>query len=304
MSSLGVRRRSRGRLHHGGDGLAELLVGHARPRRRRAPVGWVLSISSTSSGKTFSPPVLMHTEPRPEQRDRPVGLDRRVVARHRVPHAVERDERGRGLLRVLVVPDRAGGPGTATRPRSPEPGCDLAAVVGDDLRSGAEREVRRLLLGTGGETDWPSPMASDDENESTSSMPGLCRSRPCLDGLGPHHSRRGDEHQAGQVPAARVARRARAGSASRTRRRRWSARRPSRAGSCRAARSTSRWRSSSRTSDPAGGQVDVGGEPAGAVHERAGRQPGHARAREGVDRGVADRRPRGPRQSGSARRRR
>ena len=30
------------------------------------------------------------------------------------------------------------------------------------------------------ETDWPSPMASDDEKASTSSMPGLCLSRPCL----------------------------------------------------------------------------------------------------------------------------
>ena len=28
-------------------------------------VSWSFSASSTSSGKTFSPPVLMHTEPRP-----------------------------------------------------------------------------------------------------------------------------------------------------------------------------------------------------------------------------------------------
>ena len=33
--------------------------------------GWALSTDSTSSGKTFSPPVLMHTEPRPMRVMRP-----------------------------------------------------------------------------------------------------------------------------------------------------------------------------------------------------------------------------------------
>ena len=30
------------------------------------------------------------------------------------------------------------------------------------------------------DTDWPMPTASDDENASTSIMPGWCLSRPCL----------------------------------------------------------------------------------------------------------------------------
>ena len=33
--------------------------------------GWSFSTSSTSSGYTFSPPVLMHTEPRPSSRTVP-----------------------------------------------------------------------------------------------------------------------------------------------------------------------------------------------------------------------------------------
>ena len=121
-SSVGVGRQ----LDHGGDGLAELLVGHARRRRRRRSPGGVLSASSTSSGKTFSPPVLMHTDPRPSSVMRAVGLDLGVVAGHRVAVAVDLEERGRRLGLVLVVADGLVRRLTATRPISPEPGLDVA----------------------------------------------------------------------------------------------------------------------------------------------------------------------------------
>src|SRR4051812_25853868 len=52
---------------------------------------WSLTASSTSSGYTFSPPVLMHTEPRPSSTS---------------ALAVDDHEGGRRFHRVLVVPDR------------------------------------------------------------------------------------------------------------------------------------------------------------------------------------------------------
>ena len=51
--------------------------------RQSATSGCAFTASSTSSGKTFSPPLLMHAEPAAEQHDRAVGLDAREVARHR-----------------------------------------------------------------------------------------------------------------------------------------------------------------------------------------------------------------------------
>ena len=74
-----------------------------RGRRRRALLdgGVPFNASSTSSGKTFSPPVLMQFEPRPSSTMRAVGLDGRHVAGERVADAVHLAERPRRLLRSL-----------------------------------------------------------------------------------------------------------------------------------------------------------------------------------------------------------
>ena len=64
------------------------------------------STDSTSSGYTFSPPVLIDTEPRPSSVIVPSSSMRGVVAGHRPAHAVDHGERRRGLLRVLVVAER------------------------------------------------------------------------------------------------------------------------------------------------------------------------------------------------------
>ena len=57
-------------LDEGRDRLAEALVGHADDGRV-GHASWRLSTSSTSSGYTFSPPVLMHWLPRPSRRTVP-----------------------------------------------------------------------------------------------------------------------------------------------------------------------------------------------------------------------------------------
>ena len=78
--------------------------------------------------------------PAAEQGDRAVGLDRGVVAGDRVALAVDHEERGRATSRGPCSSRRAGGRVTATRPTSPEPGDDVAAVVGD--HPGVRRRAR------------------------------------------------------------------------------------------------------------------------------------------------------------------
>ena len=87
--------------------------------------------------------------------------------------------------------------------------------------------------------------------------------------------------QAGEVPAAGVGVEGPQRSAWRRRRPRWRALHALRRSIVSSSSSTSRWRSSRRDHRAAWVRSDVGGEPAGAVHQRAGRQtgtPGPARA--------------------------
>ena len=121
---------------------------------------WPFSTDSTSSGYTFSPPVLIDTEPRPSSVIEPVGVDDRVVAGHRPAHAVDDRERRRGLLRVLVVAERDG-PRRASRPttparRGPQIVAEHQRVVGDAEPRRA-RDRRRPTT----TTDWPWPPVSD-----------------------------------------------------------------------------------------------------------------------------------------------
>ena len=95
----------------------------AKPSTRQSSTaGWHLTASSTSWGNTFSPPVLMHCDPRPRMVTLPVGADRGPVAGKGVAHAVDHPEGGR---RLGLVPEVALGTPTerATRPCSRLPGC-------------------------------------------------------------------------------------------------------------------------------------------------------------------------------------
>ncbi len=109
---------------------------------------------STSSGKIFSPPELIETEPRPSRVMRPVLLDGGEVAGHRVAGPVDGDEDLRGLDRVVVVADRdvAGAGDLADDPR---PRHDrLQVLVEDDgVAQDADRRSAlhgRAALGHGG----------------------------------------------------------------------------------------------------------------------------------------------------------
>ena len=109
--------------------------------------GWDFSAPSTSSGKTFSPPVLTQVLPRPSRVIVPSASSRREVAGDRVAHAVDLDEQPRGLLRVLVVAERdvaaAGEPADLARA-----GRDRLAVLVDDdgVLAGADPRAADALL--------------------------------------------------------------------------------------------------------------------------------------------------------------
>ena len=105
-----VSLRARAELHDRDDALAPALVGHADDDRvehggvrlhRRLDL---FGVHLLAAG------VDRHRAP-PEHGDGAVVLDARVVAGHRPAHAVDDGERRRGLLRVLVVAERARGRG-------------------------------------------------------------------------------------------------------------------------------------------------------------------------------------------------
>ena len=102
--------------------------------------GWRLSAFSTSSGKIFSPPELIDTDPAPVDDDGAVGVDRRQVAGHRVAHAVDHRERRRGLLLVLVVAERDV-PAVREHPDPAVARLAQRAVVGDHDVAGFHRRT-------------------------------------------------------------------------------------------------------------------------------------------------------------------
>src|SRR4029079_16408176 len=75
-------------------------------------------------------------------------VDGRVVARDRVADAADGAERGRRLLRVLVVAER-NSPTHAAHPDLVPAGFDLAAVVGEHSYALVDREARRRDVGVG-----------------------------------------------------------------------------------------------------------------------------------------------------------
>ena len=96
--------------------------------------GWPCRTASTSSGKTFSPPVLMHCDPRPSSWIVPSAS---TVAMSPVKHlapAVDLDEGLGRLLRVVVVAERDAARRSATRPITPEPGSTGVQVVVEHRR--------------------------------------------------------------------------------------------------------------------------------------------------------------------------
>src|SRR5277367_1967372 len=97
--------------------------------------GCVRNAISTSSGKTFSPPVLIHS-------------DRRPFAGHAPAPPLERAERCRSLGLVLVVAERDD---SADRHEPFLTGTWLhpAAVFGENASARADDEPRRLLSALG-----------------------------------------------------------------------------------------------------------------------------------------------------------
>ena len=115
--------------------------------------GWALRADSTSSGKIFSPPELMHCEPRPEEADGAVLLEDGLVAGQGVPHpGGPGDEGGGRLLGVLVVLERD--VAAAGQPALARPGAT-------SLNSGSSTTVSRAALTVGPPPlFWVSPLAT------------------------------------------------------------------------------------------------------------------------------------------------
>ena len=102
------------RLHDRGDPLAPPLVGHA-DHEHVEHVRVRLEHAFDLFGEDLLAAGVDDDRAAPEQRDLTVGLDRREVARDRVPHAIDLDERLRAALRVVVVAERdVAGAGDAT----------------------------------------------------------------------------------------------------------------------------------------------------------------------------------------------
>src|SRR5262249_35661243 len=96
---------ARRRRHHGGDGLAEAVVGHADDddvSHRPALLDRLLDLL----GEDLLAARVDRHRPAAEERDRAVLLDGRVVARDRVPTPVDLAEGLGRLVCVLEVPER------------------------------------------------------------------------------------------------------------------------------------------------------------------------------------------------------
>ena len=254
------------------------------------------SADSTSSGYTFSPPVLIDTEPRPSSGDGAVVLDAGVVAGHRPPHAVDHRERGRGLLRVLVVPERARGRGgRACRPHPTRRGREVVVEHGrsrrsrgsaarDSMRRAGRRHALALPAGLG------RAEAVDEQRRRAAARP--TRSFTVGDRIAPPESTTvSGETSSDAVERGRSASTSGRANASPTITRNVDvlARR-----SARQSRAGSRWRSGEMHDGAAGVQRAERHPVRGAVHERARGQAAPVRGRgpSTISSGLGDRLPR------------
>ena len=155
-----LRRRAVPRLDDGDDPLTPPLVGHADDdgvehrrvglQRRLDLLGVHLLAAGVDRDRAAA-----------EQRDRAVVLDAGVVARHRPPHAVDHRERRRGLLRVLVVPERDAAAAGELADHADGRGLEVVVEHGRLVVHG---EARDLVHGSppADVTDWPWPPVSDE----------------------------------------------------------------------------------------------------------------------------------------------
>ena len=135
--------------------------------------GWVFSASSTSSGKTFSPPVLMHTEPRPSRCSVPSALTsaQSPGTLHRLPSNVRNVCAGLDLVLVVAERDEAAdgdhAPLAAAR-------LDAAAVLGEHRDTFAEHERGRLARGARSPTPSRRGRRPPTSRTSRTGSPGAC----------------------------------------------------------------------------------------------------------------------------------
>ena len=164
-----------------GDGLAELLVGHAdRDGVDDGLVGLedlldLLGVHLLAAG------VDAHRAA-PEEGERAVGLDRGVVAGHGVPLALERRGTSPPSSPGPCSSRPAGSPPTATRPVSPEPGSTTRPSSVITLRVLAELELRRGARAARRSTrTGPCRAPRRTRTRRRSSSRGGGASRPCFD---------------------------------------------------------------------------------------------------------------------------
>ena len=194
-----VDRRVAGRLDERPDRFAEALVGHADDGGvgdygvQLEDLLDLLRVDLLATGvDALAAPA--------EEAHGAIGIDGRPVTRHRVAHPVDRAERGRRLVRVLVVAERHRA-GHRDETGFPGPGHDVDASLGDHPRVLGELERRRRRRGfggrrAGGHADrFRRPQRVDED------QPIVVAQESVLGLLRPHHAGRDDHPQRRDVPA-------------------------------------------------------------------------------------------------------
>src|SRR5207245_2253926 len=133
--------------------------------------------------------------------DGAVGLDAGVVARDRPAVAVDPPERAGRFLGVLVIADRHVGP-DGQHPDFARTGVDLAVVVGEDLALVGQSERRRLDGLSGRRYGLADPERLRGREQVDQAHAREVAEQPLLGLRAPHHTRRDDGEEAGEIPAA------------------------------------------------------------------------------------------------------